>query len=167
MGGYLEEYGTGEEKRNRIIVTSVVSVLVVALLGALGWYLTQNHKQEALVKHFLAAIRQGDLAGAYRIWGCTAQSPCKGYGFDKFQEDWGKTKNNPPDPALLSISDSEGCKSGVLLTVRVNASREEKLWVDKAQASISFAPYPQCPHQTPYEIMLHRTLGQLRKPLLK
>ena len=43
----------------------------------------------------------------------------------------------------------------------------EKLWVDKASDAISFAPYPICPHKNPFAIMIHRTIGQLRKPLLK
>ena len=113
MGGYLEQYGDGEEKRTRIILTTIITLVSVLLLGSLGWYLFECHKQEGLVKDFLTSLRQGDLAGAYRIWGCTSQKPCKGYSFEKFQGDWGNTKNNPPDLTVLSISDSEGCQSGV------------------------------------------------------
>ena len=68
---------------------------------------------------------------------------------------------------MFGISDSETCGTGVLLTVKVNSSREEKLWVEKGSEGISFAPYPICPHKTPFAIMMHRTVGQLRKPLLK
>jgi hypothetical protein len=83
--------------------------------------------------------------------------------------DWGPTgfDANPPDPSILGITDSESCNNGVLLTLSVNRSRTEKLWVDKGSDSISFAPYPICPHKSPFAIMIHRTIGTLRKPLLR
>jgi hypothetical protein len=58
----------------------------------------------------------------------------------------------------------------VLLTVAVNSTRTEKLWVDKGGTGndgISFAPYPICPHKSPFAIMIHRTIGRLRYPLLR
>jgi len=89
--------------------------------------------------------------------------------------DWGpaaKSSSQPgvdfrPDPSLLGLTDSESCNNGVLLTVEVNQARTEKLWVDRKSDAISFAPYPICPHKNPWSIMLHRTVGKLRKPLLK
>ena len=63
---------------------------------------------------------------------------------------------------MLGITDSESCNTGVLLTVAVNRSRTEKLWVDKGNDAISFAPYPICPHKSPFAIMIHRTIGRLR-----
>jgi hypothetical protein len=175
MPGYLDQYGAGEEERNRIIIRSIVAVVVVVIVGSLSWYLLRNHHQESVVKAFLADVRRGDLQAAYRDWGCTASKPCSGYAFDKFSGDWGKaSKDNAPDPAILGVTDSESCNSGVLLTVAVNASREEKLWVDKSAANggpvsddINFAPYPICPHKSPFAIMIHRTIGKLRKPLLR
>jgi len=168
MPGYLDTYGAGEEERNRLIVRSVVSAVVLAIVVALGWYLLRNHHQEGVVKAFLAAVRRGDYQGAYRDWGCTSANPCSSYDFDKFQQDWGKSaRDGAPDPNVLGITDSETCGSGVLLTVAVNSSREEKLWVEKKGDAISFAPYPICPHKSPFAIMVHRTVGRLRRPLLK
>ena len=54
-----------------------------------------------------------------------------------------------------------------MLTVQVNPNRVEQLWLDKGSDLISFAPFPICPQQIPYEIMAHRTLGKLRKILLQ
>jgi hypothetical protein len=168
MPGYLDQYGAGEEQRNRIVFRSVSGLILAVILGTLGWYLLKNHHQEGVVKTFLGAVRQGDYQAAYRDWGCSPDKPCSGYDFNKFNEDWGKNaKDSPPDPAILGITESESCNSGVLLTVAVSASRQEKLWVDKRNDAISFAPYPICPHKSPFAIMLHRTLGRLRKPLLK
>jgi hypothetical protein len=170
MPGYLDQYGAGEERRNKITIRSIVTVVVVAVLGSLFWYLLKNHHQEGVVRNFLAAVRKGDLSGAYRAWGCTAEKACSGYPYDRFTADWGSAKINPdgqPDLAVLGLTDSESCNNGVLLTVQVNASRTEKLWVDKSADAISYAPYPICPHKNPWAIMLHRTVGKLRKPLLR
>jgi hypothetical protein len=166
MPGYLDQYGAGEERRNRIIAVSIASVLIVAAATALGWYLLNNHHQEGVVKKFLADLRRGDYRAAYRDWGCTAPTPCSSYAFDKFMEDWGP-KSSAPDAAVLGLTESESCNTGVLLSVAVNRTRTEKLWVDRSGDAISFAPFPICPHKTPFEIMLHRTLGRLRKPLLQ
>jgi len=173
MPGYLDQYGAGEERRNKIILRAIVAVVSVTVLSSLAWYLLKNHHQESVVKGFLGAVRSGDLKSAYQIWGCTATKPCSGYSFEKFGGDWGAVPGAQPNPdgapdlSILGITDSESCNSGVLLTVGVNRTRTEKLWVDRSSDVINFAPYPICPHKNPWAIMLHRTVGKLRKPLLK
>ena len=174
MPGYLDQYGAGEERRNRIIARSIITALIVIVVTSLGWYLLKNHHQEGVVKNFINGVRQKDYVAAYHAWGCSPEKPCPGYGFNSFMEDWGTPdpskgapRVTPPDPAILGITDSESCNNGVLLTVAVNANREEKLWVDKSSDSINFAPYPVCPHKNPFSIMMHRTVGRLRKPLLR
>lgn len=168
MPGYLDTYGAGEEERNRIVIRTVVSIVVLVIVVSLGWYLLKNHHQEGVVKSFLADVRRGDYQAAYRAWGCTEAKPCSGYDFNHFNQDWGKSaRDGAPNPAILGITDAESCGSGVLISVAVNSGRQEKLWVEKSSDDISFAPYPICPHKSPFAIMIHRTIGQLRKPLLK
>jgi len=70
MPGYLDQYGAGEERRNRIIFRLIGTVLTVSVLGTLSWYLLRNHHQESAIKTFLNAVRKGDYQGAYRAWGC-------------------------------------------------------------------------------------------------
>jgi len=170
MPGYFDNYGAGEDRRNRIVAKVVTVVVAVGLSVSLGWYLLKNHHQEGVVKTFLAAVRANDYQSAYRIWGCTPQKPCSGYEFPKFMGDWGPPGSSKPadtpDPGVLALTDSQSCNNGVLLTVEVNRNRTEKLWVDKSGDAISYAPYPICPHKSPWSIMLHRTVGKLRKPLL-
>ena len=174
MPGYLDQYGAGEEQRNRIVFRAILAVLIVAVAGSLSWYLFRNHHQEGVVKTFLAAVKAGDYKGAYRAWGCTTDKACSGYPYEKFMGDWSATKgapqanpDGPPDLSILGMTDSESCRNGVLLTVAVNPSRTEKLWVDKSSDAINYAPYPICPHKNPWAIMLHRTVGKLRKPFLR
>lgn len=166
MAGYLDQYGAGEERRNRIILRSVLAVLIIAVVSTLGWYLLLNHHEEGVVKSFVAALKRGDMQGAYRIWGCGASKNCSGYEFSKFLRDWGPGPDGP-DPAVLGLTDSEECNNAVMLTLQVNKTRTEQLWVDRGSDAITFAPFPICPQQIPYEIMAHRTVGKLRKILLK
>ncbi len=171
--GYLDQYGAGEEQRNKIIFRLVVAALTITVVGSLSWYLFKNHHQEGVVKSFVAAVRAGDYQSAYKIWGCASDKACSGYSYEKFMGDWGLQKglpqanpDGPPDLSVLSITDSESCNNGVLLTVHVNQARTEKLWVEKSGDAIAYAPYPICPHKNPWAIMLHRTVGKLRKPFL-
>jgi hypothetical protein len=174
MPGYLDQYGAGEERRNSIIkrVALVLSISIVVL--GLGWFLLRNHHQEGVVKTFLQAVRSGDFQAAYRDWGCTSPKACTGYDYQHFLGDWAPAGRSAfsndlgqPDASVLGLTESESCNNGVLLTVAVNPKRSDKLWVDRSSDEINFAPYPICPHKTPFEIMIQRTLGQLRKPLLK
>ena len=169
MPGYLDTYGAGEEQRNRIVIRSVSAVIIIVICGSLGWYLLKNHHQESVARTFVDALRRGDYQSAYRDWGCTEQKPCSAYSFNSFMSDWGTGAGatNAPDPGVLGITDSESCNTGVLLTVSVNRARTESLWVEKDNDAISFAPYPICPRKSPFAIMIHRTIGRLRKPLLK
>jgi hypothetical protein len=166
MAGYLDQYGAGEERRNRIIIRSILALLIIIVVGALSWYLLLNHHEEGVVKQFVAALKRGDTQGAYRIWNCAAADTCRDYTYEKFLRDWGPGPNGP-DLATMGLTDSEECNSAVMVTVRVNANRVEQLWLDRGSNAISFAPFPICPQQIPYEIMVHRTLGKLRKILLQ
>ncbi len=170
MSSYLNSYGAGEDERNRLVKRIVVSLLVLASVSSLSWYLLKNHHQEGVVKSFIAAVKAGDYQGAYRIWGCTTPKACSGYDFKKFLGDWGgpgaSKPEDTPDFSVLALTDSQSCNNGVLLTIEVNKTRTEKLWVDKSGDAMSFSPYPICPHKSPWSIMLHRTVGRLRKPLL-
>jgi hypothetical protein len=163
MPGYLDQYGAGEEQRNRIVFRSIAAVVAIVVLGSLSWYLLKNHHQESVVKTFVSSLRKGDYQGAYRAWGCTSEKPCTAYPYASFMRDWGPTAGSA---ANAGLSDSESCNTGVLLTLNMSAERVEKLWVDKSNDAINFAPYPICPHKNPFAIMLHRTIGRLRKPLL-
>ncbi len=60
MPGYLDQYGAGEEERNRIIIRSVVALVVAVVVVSLGLYLLKNHHQEGIVKTFLGEVRRGD-----------------------------------------------------------------------------------------------------------
>jgi hypothetical protein len=164
MAGYLDQYGAGEERRNQILIRAIIAVVVLAVGGTLIWYLMLNHHQESVVKNFIAALKQGDTQSAYRIWGCASEQACPDYNYQKFLQDWGPGPNGP-DPAVIKLTDSEACNNAVMLTVQVNRTRTEDIWLERSNDTMGFAPFPICPQQIPYEIMAHRTVGKLRKIL--
>jgi hypothetical protein len=163
MAGYLDQYGAGEEKRENIVKFSVFGLLFVLIFGSLGYYLFKNHAQEKKVRVFLDTLRKKDYPGAYQLWGCSVQTPCAGYAYDKFLEDWGP-KGASVD--ALRIDDSESCNSGVILTVDTAPDKHEKLWVEKQGGGLAYSPFEMCPNKSPLSNMIHQTVGKLRKPFL-
>lgn len=166
MAGYLDQYGAGDERRETLVKRIVILAVLIVVVGGLSYYIFKNHGQERLVKDFLQRLRARDYSGAYQLWGCSEAKPCPGYAYDKFLEDWG-SKSSAADTSQLRIEDSESCGTGVILTVNVNRTRQEKLWIERGKSAIGFSPVPVCPHKGSLAIMLHRTVGQLRKPFLK
>jgi hypothetical protein len=165
MAGYLDQYGAGEEKRENIIKYSVFALLFLLVFGSLGYYLFKNRAQEREVKTFLDTLRRKDYATAYKLWGCGDPKPCSGYSYEKFLEDWGPA-GPASNAAVLRITDSESCNAGVILTVEVNPSTQERIWVEKNSPVLGFSPFEACPNKTPLSNMIHQTVGKLRKPFL-
>ena len=144
MAGYLDQYGAGEERRNRIIIRSILTVLAIVVVWTLGWYLLLNHHEEGVVKQFVAALKRGDTQGAYKIWNCAAADTCRDYTYEKFMQDWGPGPTGP-DLARIGLTDSEECNNAAMVTVRVNASRVEQLWVEPRRQFHQLRALPDLP----------------------
>jgi len=92
MASYLEQYGAGEERRERrakIIKILVISLVALAVIGGGLYFNFHNYREERQVKQFLSKLEARDYKGAYALFGCTDEKPCRYYPFDKFMEDWG------------------------------------------------------------------------------
>src|ERR1017187_4572638 len=97
MAGYLEQYGAGEEQRERrakiVKIVAITLVAVVLISGAL-FFNFHNYREERQVKQFLSRLDARDYKAAYAFFGCTHPAPSRYHPFHKFVEDWGP-------PALL------------------------------------------------------------------
>jgi hypothetical protein len=161
MAGYLDNYGAGDErreKRNRwlLILGGAALVLLFFWFVLFVWDKTEilraqsvarlaqilrNHKEEARVKQFLTLRRQ-DPKAAYAMWGCTDAKPCKDYAFPEFLKDWGPdSARNRPSSAIVR---SRSCGNGVIVTVASDQGQEDALWVQRADLTIGFSPFPIC-----------------------
>lgn len=160
-GGYLEDYGAGEEKRENLIRNSILIAVAAIALGAILIYLFRTYPEARAAKQFLNALKARDYAAAYRDWGCDASHPCPDYPMNKFLEDWGPGSKGAGS-SDIHISDTESCGNGVMVTAQIGPDRQEKLFVQKGSTAVSFSPLPVCPGKGAWAIMIHRTLGKLR-----
>jgi hypothetical protein len=144
MSDYLAGYGAGDEqrerKRKRIILGSIV--VVVAAVSLYAFF--HNFSEERAAKRFLENLRSHDYQSGYRMWGCTEQTPCRDYTFDRFLSDWGP-KGSYPDPSKLSYGEVDSCGGGVVLGLVYPGADPAGLYVDRSTKILSFAPWPRCP----------------------
>jgi hypothetical protein len=144
MADYLAGYGAGDEqrerKRRRIVLFTIVGVIV-----ALSLYLfLRNFREERVASSYLQALRGHDYRSAYRMWGCTEQTPCRDYTYDRFMADWGPA-GTYSDPSRVSYGDVDSCGGGVVFTIQYPGAEASGLYVDRSSKVISFAPWPRCP----------------------
>src|SRR5690348_1870653 len=92
MAGYLDNYGAGDERREKIIKTAIVSAVVLVLAGAILYALFHNYPEERQAKRFFELLRAKDYKSAYSLWGCTDDKPCRDYPMTEFMKDWGPDK---------------------------------------------------------------------------
>lgn len=162
MAGYLDQYGAGDEqreKRNKLIVllgavalallffwfvlfvwdkTEILRIQSVARLAQV----LRNHQQENRVKSFVDLLQRHDYKAAYALWNCTDAHPCRDYAFSEFMKDWGP--GSARNPAQFTIPRSRSCGSGVIVTVDFDHSPADALWVQRSDLTIGFAPFPTC-----------------------
>ncbi len=147
MGSYLETYGSQEAHRAKrahqirlaATVAGIVLVAAAILYGSL-----RNYREVSQVKGFLRLLRAGQYQDAYRMWGCSEETPCPSYPFPKFREDWGPGSSHA-DSASARIGDVESCGSGVLVHVNLAGSAPAALWVERGTGIIGFSPFDECP----------------------
>ncbi len=144
MAGYLDAYGAADERRERRTKRIVLWALVVVVVAAALYFTFRNWRQEQLVKQFFTLLQQKDYQGAYKLWGCTPDTPCKYYPPDKFTEDWGPSSAYA-DAGAIKIANEDTCGSGVVFTVESPKSQPIGLYVERDSNVITFAPWPRCP----------------------
>ncbi len=143
MAGYLDNYGAGEEQREKLIKRVALATLVVVIAAGVLYFIFKNYRQERQVKNFIALLERGDYKAAYALWGCTDANPCRDYPFNEFMKDWGPQSPHS-DPKVLHITKSRSCGSGVIITLD-GKNQEDKLWVQRSDLTIGFSPLPGCP----------------------
>jgi len=142
MSGYLESYGAGDERRERIIKTSVLSVLGVLLAAGLVYVFFHNYPEERQARRFFEMLQAKDYRDAYALWGCSEATPCRDYPMPEFLKDWGPSQ---PPVSAVDVLDGESCGSGVIVDVDAGKAGDKKLWVERSSHVLSFPPFERCP----------------------
>jgi hypothetical protein len=141
MGSYLQGYGVGEERRNRIIKRIIIAVAAALILGWVAYLLLQDYSEKQLVKRYLAEVNAHDYQSAYAYWGCTAAKPCQYYDYSRFLRDWGPQKNIASPWKIASV---DGCRTFVTVNVQAAGAELESLGVQRGANTIMYAPSPEC-----------------------
>ena len=145
MAGYLDHYGAGEERREKILKAAALTAALLVVAGGVLFFIFHDYRQEHQVRRFFDLLAGQDYKSAYSLWGCSEAKPCSGYPYSAFLQDWGPGTGNAQYAARYHIAKSRSCGSGVILTVNVGPQHQEKLWVERDDLVIGFSPFPGCP----------------------
>ncbi|PWU03773.1 MAG: hypothetical protein C5B51_18260, partial [Terriglobia bacterium] len=71
MAGYLDQYGAGDERREKITKRVVLAIVIVLAGGGLLYVFFHNYPEERQAKRFFELLSARDYQQAYKLWGCT------------------------------------------------------------------------------------------------
>jgi len=144
MAGFLDEYGAGDEQRARRIKIIAVSVVALAVLSGILYFLFHNYSQERQARRFFQLLTAHDYQAAYNLWNRT-EDDRRGYPLSKFMEDWGPQAMNVSG---FDILDGESCGNSVIVDIDAGLAGDRKIWVNRETLDLSFPPYERgCPQR--------------------
>ena len=149
MASYLESYAAIEERKagnRKRLKRGVIATVCVVIVALFLYAIFKNRHQEQEVKVFLQRLENHQYQEAYRMWGCTEQTPCRDYSFSKFMEDWGP--NSPhANPKNARIAVAQSCGDSTFIRLEYPKADPVPVMVDKNTDTISFAPsdWVECP----------------------
>jgi hypothetical protein len=143
MAGFLDEYGAGDERRERIVKLILVSVVVVAVLSGLLYFFFRNYRQEQAAKRFFQLLEAHNYQTAYDMW-VSSDSERAGYPMNEFLKDWGP---QAMDLHNFTIMDAESCGNSVIVDADLGPAGDKKVWINRQTLELGFGPYQQCPQQ--------------------
>ena len=141
MSSYLQQYGAGEEKRNRTIKWIILSVLGALVIAFAAYLIFHNYPEKRVANRFLADLNAHNYQAAYRDWGCTPEHPCPNYDFNRFMQDWGP-QSKATSPWRVQSTDS--CKTFLTVNVQAQGTELQSLAIERDNHSLSYAPAPEC-----------------------
>jgi hypothetical protein len=144
MSGYLEGYGEADARRSRRWKLFLGVPLLLALAGTILWFAwLRNFQERRQTDRFFAALRAGNYDAAYRLFGCSPETPCRDYAYAKFIEDWGPKSPRAGLPGMTEI-DHQSCDAGYILNLRFGQDDRVDLFVDRDKHLLGYAPFPIC-----------------------
>jgi hypothetical protein len=144
MAGYLEGYGEGEERRAKITRTILIGLVLTLVVGTASYFGFRNFGKRQKLDRFIELLQQKDYKGAHALWGCTDETPCRDYSFDRFLRDWGP-ESPAANAATARVVNRATCGgifdvTGILRIYHFDPDYEVSLWVDAQVGHVGFAP---------------------------
>lgn len=157
MGTYLQQYGTEDERRSRIIKRIILICIAIAIICFIAYLVLRNYPEKQKAKEFLTLVNEHKYRQAYAVWGCGTPDACPNYDFQRFMEDWGPSKDVKSPWKIASI---DGCKTFVTVNVQARGSELQSLMVERGSHIMGFAPAPECQEkQWRWKQFFHRLFG--------
>jgi hypothetical protein len=145
MPGILDaNYGVKDEQRERLIKRVVLIALIVLVVGGGLYYWFRNWRQERVVDNFLSLLKEKRYQEAYAMWGCTQDNPCKYWGPERFNEEWGPASPYA-DVAAIKIAHEDPCGNGVVFDIETPKAPPQGLFVNSETNTLSYALAARCP----------------------
>ncbi|MGO9008694.1 MAG: hypothetical protein ACLQPN_01220 [Bryobacteraceae bacterium] len=144
MGGYLDQYGAGDERRSKRIKMGfyvLLAAVAVILAGSLVRFFFIPNSAERRVRAFMDDLQSGEYQQAYALWGCTPAQPCSAYSLQDFMKDWGP---EAMAPGRFEVLNGESCGSGTIVDVDAGKAGDKRLWVENGTRTLSYPPAPEC-----------------------
>jgi hypothetical protein len=146
--GFLDSYGAGEERREKIVKRLVLGALAALVVAAALYFVFRNWGEDRQARLFLDLLKKQDYQSAYRLWGCTPATPCRDYRFERFMEDWGPQSPHG-NTAAARIAKKWSCADGVIYTLEYGKDDSLLLWVGREDKVLGYAPWPSCNPRMP------------------
>lgn len=146
------EFNEQKETRQRnIVIGSIATVLLIAILAVAGFilghgWLFMNLPSEHRVNDFLAAVQAGDYNKAYGIWYSDPdwqQHPdkYKDYPLKRFTEDFSSASDWKGPVTSYHVDFSKRDDTGTVVATTINGNNHLTLKVQRADKTITFFPY--------------------------
>ena len=168
MTSFLENYGAGDEVRERRWKRLLMALGALLVLAFFGYFAFRDFPEKRQAEAFLNLVRGRQFEVAYQTWGCTDAHPCRDYSYESFLEDWGPAKNpeglkvrpvvHDTGPKirrvllgaasrlsqLVNSMPVQHCANGIIVTVEFAPGDQVPLWVNRGDLALSIAPWPKC-----------------------
>lgn len=148
MTGFLDSYGAGVERREKIVKRLVLGGLAALAIAVTLYFVFRNWGEDRQARLFLDLLKKQDYQSAYQLWGCTPAAPCRDYRFERFMEDWGP-KSPHGNVAAARIAKTRSCAGGVIYTLEYGKDDSLLLWVGRQDKVLGYAPWPSCNPRMP------------------
>ena len=135
---YLENYGAGEVKRERLVKRAILALVTILVLGGAAWFFLRNYKENSQVSTFVSFLQKKDYPAAYALWGCTVEKPCRDYDYQRFLEDWSTGVH--ADASAIQIEKTRNCTGGVIRKLKYPGD-EVLIFVSRGDLMLSFPPW--------------------------
>ncbi len=141
MSSYLDQYGAGEERRNKNIVRAVLGFLGLVVVVLAGYFYLRNSSEQHRLAGFQGLLEKKEYQAAYEYWGCTPVKPCRDYGYEKFLEDWGP-KSGHTDFGQMKVVRKVSCRDGYGVGWSFGNDALH-IWISREDQSLSYSPWPE------------------------